>query len=76
MPVVNVKVMENVLTLDQKAEIAKQVTETCASVIGEPVRELTWVIVDDIASGALSIGGNQITTEAVKEMLAGAAVGV
>jgi 4-oxalocrotonate tautomerase len=75
MPVVNVKVMENVLTLDQKSEIAKQVTETVASVIGEPVRELTWVIVDDIASGALSIGGNQITTEAVKEMLAGAPVG-
>jgi 4-oxalocrotonate tautomerase len=76
MPVVNVKVMENVLTLDQKAEIAKQMTETVASVVGEPVRELTWVIVDDIASGALSIGGNQITTEAVKEMLAGTPVGV
>jgi 4-oxalocrotonate tautomerase len=76
MPVVNVKVMENVLTLDQKAEIAKQMTETVASVVGEPVRELTWVIVDDIASGALSIGGKQITTEAVKEMLAGTPVGV
>jgi 4-oxalocrotonate tautomerase len=76
MPVVNVRVMENVLTPDQKFEIAKQVTETCASVIGEPVRELTWVIVDDIASGALSIGGNQITTGAVKEMLAGAPVAV
>ena len=76
MPVVNVRVMENVLTPDQKSEIAKQMTETCASVIGEPARELTWVIVDDIASGALSIGGNQITTQAIQEMLAGAPVGV
>ena len=76
MPVVNVRVMENVLTPAQKAEMAKQMTETCASVIGEPARELTWVIVDDIASGALSIGGNQITTQAVQEMLAGAPVGV
>jgi 4-oxalocrotonate tautomerase len=76
MPVVNVRVMENVLTPDQKTEIAKQVTDTCASVIGEPARELTWVIVDDIASGALSIGGSQITTEAVQEMLAGAPAGV
>jgi hypothetical protein len=40
------------------------------------VRELTWVIVDDIASGTLSIGGNQITTDAVKEILAGAPVAV
>jgi 4-oxalocrotonate tautomerase len=76
MPVINVRVMENVLSADQKSEIAKQVTETCASVIGEPVRELTWVIVDDIASGTLSIGGNQITTEAVKDILAGAPVAV
>ena len=75
MPVVNVRVMENVLTPDQKTEIAKQVTETCASVIGEPARELTWVIVDDIASGALSIGGNRITTEAVQDILAGAPAG-
>lgn len=76
MPVVNVRVMENVLTPDQKNEIAKQVTDTCASVIGEPARELTWVIVDDIASGALSIGGNQITSEAVQDILAGAPAAV
>jgi 4-oxalocrotonate tautomerase len=76
MPVVNVRVMENVLTPDQKTEMAKQMTETCASVIGEPARELTWVIVDDIASGSLSIGGGPITTEAIQEMLAGAPAGV
>jgi hypothetical protein len=39
------------------------------------VRELTWVIVDDIPSGALTIAGQPITTEAVKEMLAGAPAG-
>jgi 4-oxalocrotonate tautomerase len=76
MPVINVRVMENVLTAEQKTEIATQVTETCASVIGEAVRELTWVIVDDIASGGLSIGGSRITTEGVQEMLAGAPAGV
>ena len=75
MPVVNVRVMENVLSLEQKQDIAEQFTETLVSVIGEPARELTWVIVDDIASGALSIGAKAITTEAVKEMLAGAPAG-
>jgi phenylpyruvate tautomerase PptA (4-oxalocrotonate tautomerase family) len=72
MPVVNLRVMENVLSLDQKNEIAEQFTDTLASVIGEPVRELTWVIVDDIRSATLTIGAKPITTEAVKEMLAGA----
>jgi 4-oxalocrotonate tautomerase len=75
MPVVNVRVMENVLSLEQKHEIAEQFTETLASVIGEPVRELTWVIVDDIRSGQLSIAAKPVTTEAVNEMLAGAPAG-
>lgn len=75
MPVVNVRLMENVLTQGQKQEIAEQFTETLASVIGEPVRELTWVIVDEIRSGQLNIGAKPITTEAVKEMLAGAPAG-
>jgi 4-oxalocrotonate tautomerase len=75
MPVVNLRVMENVLSLEQKNEIAEQFTETLVSVIGEPVRELTWVIVDDIHSGTLTIGAKPITTGAVKEMLAGAPAG-
>lgn len=75
MPVVNLRVMENVLSPRQKQEIAEQFTDTLASVIGEPVRELTWVIVDDIRSGQLSVGAKPITTEAVKDMLAGAPAG-
>jgi 4-oxalocrotonate tautomerase len=75
MPVVNVRVMENVLSPEQKQKIAEQFTETLVSVIGEPVRELTWVIVDDIRSGQLSIAATPVTTEAVKEMLAGAPAG-
>jgi 4-oxalocrotonate tautomerase len=75
MPVVNVRLMENVLSPEQKQEIAEQFTDTLASVIGEPVRELTWVIVDDIQSGQLNIGAKPITTEAVNEMLAGAPAG-
>ena len=74
MPVVNVRLMENVLSQEQKQDIAEQFTETLVSVIGEPVRELTWVIVDDIRSGQLNIGAKPITTEAVKDMLAGAPV--
>ena len=75
MPVVNLRVMENVLSLEQKNEIAEQFTDTLVSVIGEPVRELTWVIVDDIRSGQLSIAAKPVTTEAVNEMLAGAPAG-
>ena len=70
MPFINCRVMEGVLTADQKAEIAERITETFASVVGEPVRGLTWVVIDDMASGQFTIGGRPITTAGVKELLA------
>jgi len=60
-----------VLSDDQKAQIAEQFTETIASVAGEPVRGLTWVVIDDMTSGQLTIGGRPITTDRVREVLAG-----
>jgi len=44
-------------------------------VVGEPVRGLTWVVIDDMSSGNLTIGGRPITTEGVQEILVGAPVG-
>jgi 4-oxalocrotonate tautomerase len=67
--------MEGVLSDDQKADIAEQITETIATVVGEPVRGLTWVVIDDMTSGELTIGGRPVTTEGVKEILAGAPAG-
>jgi 4-oxalocrotonate tautomerase len=63
--------MEGVLSQDQKAEIAEQITETFASVVGEPVRGLTWVVIDDMTSGEFTIGGRPVTTAGVKEILSG-----
>jgi 4-oxalocrotonate tautomerase len=67
--------MEGVLSDDDKAEIAERITETFVSVVGEPVRGLTWVVIDDMSSGQLTIGGRPVTTEGVKEILAGAPAG-
>ena len=70
MPLINVKVMENVLTADQKQEVAARFTDAFADVVGEPCRPLTWVIIEDMTSGQLVIGGDAITTEAVKGIIA------
>jgi 4-oxalocrotonate tautomerase len=69
MPLINVKVMENVLTDGQKHAIATRITDTFADVVGEPARPLTWVIIEDVRTGQLVIGGDPITTEAVKDLL-------
>ncbi len=76
MPYINCRVMEGVLSDDEKAEIAERITETFASVVGEPVRGLTWVVIDDMSSGHLTIGGRPVTTAGVKDILAGSPAGV
>ena len=70
MPLINVKVMENVLSAEQKHELATRFTDDFAEVVGEPARPLTWVIIEDVRSGQLVIGGDAITTEAVQGILA------
>jgi 4-oxalocrotonate tautomerase len=70
MPLINVKVMENVLTTAQKQEVASRFTDDFADVVGEAVRPLTWVIVEDMRSGQLVVGGDPITTEKIKSILA------
>jgi 4-oxalocrotonate tautomerase len=75
MPYINCRVMEGVLSDEQKAEIAGRITKTFVDVVGEPVRGLTWVVIDDMASGQFTIGGLAVTTEGVKEMLAAEPVG-
>jgi 4-oxalocrotonate tautomerase len=68
-PYINCRVMEGVLTPEQKTQIAQRITDTIASVVGEPVRGLTWVVIDDMDSGHLTIGGDPVTTEGVHQLL-------
>ena len=44
-PYVNCRVMEGVLSDDQKAEIAEQITETFARSSESPSGGLTWVVI-------------------------------
>jgi 4-oxalocrotonate tautomerase len=73
MPFINVKVMGNVLSQDQRTDIAERMTEAFVAVAGEPARPVTWVVVEEVGgAGDWTMGGNVVTTEAVKELLAGA----
>ncbi|MDV3222214.1 4-oxalocrotonate tautomerase family protein [Intrasporangium sp.] len=74
MPFVNVKVIENVFTEDQKQEILTRVTDALVAVEGEAMRGVTWVVIDEVKSGDWAIGGQALSTRAVHE-LAGVAVG-
>lgn len=71
MPYVNVKLIEGVLDSDQKREIIEKVTEAMIEVEGENMRGVTFVVVDEVKSGDWGIGGQAMTTEAVRALAAG-----
>lgn len=74
MPIISVKVIENLLSDGQKEELVTRLTDGMAAVVGDNLREATWVLIDEVKSGNVGIGGQKITTEAVLQMQKGAAV--
>jgi 4-oxalocrotonate tautomerase len=71
MPLVQVKVIEGVFSQAQKQEMIKKITDTMVSIEGENLREVTFVIVEEIKSGDWGIGGKAMTTKDVKALQAG-----
>jgi 4-oxalocrotonate tautomerase len=68
MPLINVKVIENVFTDTQKRDIIERLTETMVAIEGEAMRGVTWVLIDEVKSGDWGIGGQAMTTEAVHRL--------
>ncbi len=74
MPFVNVKVIEGVFTPDQKQAMVERLTDTMVAIEGEAMRGVTWVVVEEVASGDWGIGGKCLTTADVKALAATAGV--
>ncbi len=70
MPLIQIKGIEGDLTIHQKQELIRRVTDAVVSVEGEGVRPVTWVIVEDVTSGAWGVAGQPVTTEAFRQMVA------
>jgi len=71
MPLIQVKLIENVFTTQQKQEMIRKLTDAMVSVEGENMRSVTWVIIEDVSSAEWGIGGQPLTTEAMKALVAG-----
>ena len=57
MPIITVGVFEGELTWGQTAEMIEDITEAVIPYVGEIVRSNTWVLVEEVKSGAWGIGG-------------------
>jgi 4-oxalocrotonate tautomerase len=75
MPLINVKLIENVFSDSQKQEIVERLTDAMVAVEGENMRQVTWVIVEEVKSGDWGIGGKTLTTADVRSLASGRPVG-
>lgn len=68
MPLIQIKLIENVFSAEQKKEMIKKITDTMVSIEGENMRQVTTVIIEEVKSGDWGIGGKSMTTADVKAL--------
>ncbi len=66
MPIINVKLIENVFDSDQKTELISKITDTVESVY-PGLRDVTFITIDETKKGDWGIGGKSITVTMVEE---------
>jgi 4-oxalocrotonate tautomerase len=71
MPLINVRLIENVFTPEQKQQMARDLTEAMVAIEGERMRGVTWCVIEEVKSGDWAIGGQPLTTEAVHALARG-----
>ena len=72
MPLIQVKLIEGVFSDVQRQEMIRKLTDAMVSIEGERLRELTWVVVEEVRSGSWGIGGKPVTAGDVKAIAGGA----
>jgi len=73
-PLIQVKVIENVFSDEQKQQIVRNLTDAMVGIEGENMRPVTWCVVEEVKSGHWGIAGNPLTTADVKALAAGVGV--
>jgi 4-oxalocrotonate tautomerase len=71
MPLIQVKVFEQELTKKQTQDLIGGITDVVTSVTSDKLRDVTWVVVDEVPSGNWGIGGKALGLDDVKKILEG-----
>ena len=70
MPLIEVKVFKDELSADQSAELIARITDAVAETTSEKLRDVTWVIVNEVNDGHWGVGGNALGLDDVKKIMA------
>ena len=70
MPLVQVKIFEGELKPDQSKQLIEKITDSVTEVTSEKLRDVTWVVIEEVKDGQWGVGGNALSLDDVKAMIA------
>jgi 4-oxalocrotonate tautomerase len=73
MPLIQVRVIKDVFSKEQKQQMISKLTDAMVSIEGENMRGVTWCVVEEVESGDWGIGGKALTTGDVQALARGKA---
>jgi 4-oxalocrotonate tautomerase len=73
MPLIQVQVIKDVFSQEQKRQIISKLTDAMVSIEGENMRQVTLCLVEEVESGDWGIGGKALTTADVHALARGKA---
>ena len=73
MPLIQVRVIKDVFSKEQKRQIVSKLTDAMVSIEGENMRQVTFCLVEEVESGDWGIGGKVMTTADVHALARGKA---
>jgi 4-oxalocrotonate tautomerase len=65
MPLIQVRVIKDVFSREQKKQIIEKLTDAMVSIEGEAMRGVTWCVIEEVESGDWGIGGKGLTSDDV-----------
>ena len=71
MPLVQIHVFEDELSQEQSHELINEITDVITEVTSDKLRDVTWVMINEVKSGHWGVGGNALGLDDVKKLMAG-----
>ena len=70
MPLIQVDVFEDELSQEQSRDLINKITDVVTEVPSEKLRDVTWVIINEVKDGHWGVGGNALRLDDVKKLIA------
>ena len=71
MPLVQIHVFEDELSQAQSKELIFRITDVVTEVTSDKLRDVTWVMINEVKDGHWGVGGNPLGLDDVEKLIAG-----